>query len=213
MLDRLVVHLKNILFFKATVYVLTIIILILVVAPILTDDLLKASSRKEQSKLALKQAEHKLQSIEDFEKNIATADINYHELIKNSQQKSCFNRNYFINSLKPLENKYNLATPISIDMSRIFDDDATKKTNDQVRVNDYEAIIDFQTNKIDVINITKDICATLPAGSIITDVEIKKISVITPSFATILSTRNSPGLFKVKMHVHLREIVYEKSQH
>ena len=210
MLDKLVVHLKNILFFKATVYVLTIIILISVVAPILTDSLLKTSSSKEQSTLALKQAEQKLQSIKEFEKNIVETNLNFNKLVKNSQHQGCFNRNYFINSLRSLENKYNLTSSISINISRIFEEKTAKKYSNQVRVNDYEAIINFQTDKTNVLSITEDICATLPVGSIITGVEIKKVSVITPSFVKILSTRNSPGLFKVKVRAHLREIVYEK---
>jgi hypothetical protein len=210
MLDKLVVHLKNILFFKATVYIITIIILISVVAPLLTSGLLQASHRKEQSKLALTQAEQKLQSIKEFEKNIEQTTLDFNELVQSSKHQGCFNRNYFINSLKPLEHKHNLAIPISIGLSRIFADQPTKKNNDQIRVNDYEVIIDFQTDKSTVLSMIEDICATLPAGSIITDVEIKKISVITPSFVTSLSTKNSPGLFKVKVRAHLREVVYEE---
>lgn len=210
MLDKVVIHLKNILFFKATVYLLLVGALFFVVIPVFTEDLVKSSRHKEKSYLSLNQATQKLNSIKLFENEIPATAKKYQQLIENSKYSKCFDRNQLLESLKPLEKEYNLPDSIELKISRLFDEKSTIAYNNQVKIKGYEAIITFQANnQQDIVKINHDICQLLPQGSTLKKVEIKKIEVLTPETIAKLSTKNFPGLYKVALQAHLREIVYE----
>lgn len=210
MLDKLIIHLKNVLFFKIVIYLLIATILFFVIIPILRANLIKLSERKEVARIFLNQATQKLTLMSNFEENIFELNNGYEELIKNSSDYSCINSNYLISNLKSLETKYNLFQPIAISISRLFGNNDTIKKQDTVKINYYEATISFQAlNPEDIIQISQEVNSLLPNGSIINYTQVKKIDVLTPNIIEKLSTEKLPGLYNVILKAYLREIVYE----
>ena len=107
MLDKLVIHLKNIIFFKVIIYIVLAIILFILM-PIFKEDLAKAANRKQESQTFLKAATLKLKSIIDFEDKILDTNAKYKKLMNNSGSSFCFERTTLINHMRLLSKKHNL---------------------------------------------------------------------------------------------------------
>ena len=80
MLDKLVIHLKNIIFFKTVIY-LILTILLFALIPVFKENLLNESQRKQQAFSFLQTATLKLESIVDFEDKITSTNKKYAQLI------------------------------------------------------------------------------------------------------------------------------------
>jgi hypothetical protein len=69
MLDKLIIHLKNIIFFKAVLYIITAIILFTLI-PVFSDDLEDSLAKNKQSYSLLQTSKTRLASIANFEDKI-----------------------------------------------------------------------------------------------------------------------------------------------
>lgn len=210
MLDKLVIHLKNIIFFKAIIYIVLAIILFILM-PIFKEDLAKAANRKQESQTFLKAATLKLESIIDFEDKILDTNAKYKKLMNNSGSPSCFERTTLINHMSLLSKKHNLFEPIKIRVIRNFDTKNTPNTNGHIQIHYYKVGIKFKTsNYRSLLTIIREICSLLPPGAVVQHTKIQKSRALTPKIITKLNTKSSPGLINATMRIQLREIAYEK---
>ncbi len=210
MLNKLVIHLKNIIFFKAVIYVIFVIILFTLM-PIFKNDLVKSSQRRQKSYSFLKAATLKLESIADFEDKVQTTNKMYRELMSHSNDVACLNRTSLINNMNLLSKKHQLFEPINIKISRNFDADKTLNTNGHIKINYYEVDINFTAlDYHKLLVICQELYQLLPKGAVVTSTNIRKIEALTPKIVDKLDITKSPGLLDVKMQIQLRELVYEE---
>jgi hypothetical protein len=88
MLDKLVIHLKNIIFFKLVVYAVSIILLGALI-PELQEQLVKSLQGKEKAEILFNRSIIQLNSIMEFEQKIPEINLQYKELITKSNNKIC----------------------------------------------------------------------------------------------------------------------------
>lgn len=210
MLDKLVIHLKNIIFFKLVVYLICIILLGALI-PRFQNQLVKSVVRKEKVEILFNRSSTQLNSIVAFEKRIAETNLKYKELLRNSAKNSCDIKTELLKNVTLISKKYNLYEPITATIVRIFEIAAIQNKNSQIKLHQYEVVINFAVDSNEeVLNLSDDICATLPQGSVVMGAQIKKFQALTPTIIEKLSTKGSPSLIGVSIKILLREIVYEK---
>jgi hypothetical protein len=210
MLDKLVIHLKNIIFFKVIIYVIAISLLFSLM-PILREDLTKSSNRKEKARVFLSQATIKLNSIVDFEDKIIETNNAYHKLIEIEEQNECERKTKLLEALDIISKKYQLSKPIKIQITRLFDHSNTTTPNDMIVMREDQLDLDFSSPSIsNFLEISKDIAKILPEGSIILTTDIKRNDSLSANIVDTLSESKSPDLFQAKIRIKLREVIYEK---
>ena len=210
MLDKLVVHLKNIIFFKIIIYLLLIICLALLI-PVFTNDLEKSSQRKQKANSFLREAALQIESIKDFEDKIVTINNDYNSLITSTEDLDCIRRTEFINTVESLSTKYGLFEPISIKISKGFDGETSFANNENVKISYHTADIHFKTlDPYQLLNITHDLRGIIPQGSVVLSSNLRSIDALTPEIINELTPTKAPELLEVKIKILLRDIVYEK---
>lgn len=210
MLDKLVIHLKNIIFFKAIIYIIIVIILFALI-PVFSDDLEDSSYKNKKSYSLLQTAESKLQSIVNFENKILNTEQKYKDLISKAKNQGCLNRTALIEEINTLNTKYTLFEPIFIRISRLFDDEITQNSSSNIKITHYEVKIAFKAkDHSTMLMICNDLYNMLPYGSTVTSTDVQSVDALTPDTISKLNTKNSPGLLEIKMSIQLREITYEK---
>lgn len=210
MLDKLVVHLKNIIFFKIIIYLLLIICLALLI-PVFTNDLEKSSQRKQKANSFLREAALQIESIKGFEDKIVTINNDYNSLITSTEDLDCIRRTEFINTVESLSTKYGLFEPISIKISKGFDGETSFANNENVKISYHTADIHFKTlDPYQLLNITHDLRSIIPQGSVVLSSNLRSIDALTPEIINELTPTKAPELLEVKIKILLRDIVYEK---
>ena len=209
MLDKLIIHLKNIIFFKAVIYIIMTIILFTLI-PIFSEDLEDSSIKNKKSYALLQTSKSKLKSIVNFENTILNTKENYEALISKANNQGCLDRTKLTNQIATLNTKYSLFEPIFIRISRQFNNETAQNYASHVKINHYEIKIAFKSkDPVTMLMICNELYKMLPYGSIVTDTSITTHEALTPDIINKLNTKNAPGLLAVKMKIQLREIVYE----
>ena len=209
MLDKLVIHLKNVIFFKAVVYMIALISLFLLI-PVIQDDLTKSLKSNHKAHSYLQAADLKLNSIINFEGEIHKNRIKYDELIKQNDNLRCANRTKLMHNIKHLAIKYELFEPIRIDISRIFNNIQTPNSTGHIKLHNYELNIKFKPKDYKLLFImTQEIYNLMPKGAVVVSININSIDALTPKIVNMLNKNIAPAPINAKIKIHLREIVYE----
>lgn len=209
MLNKLIIHLKNIIFFKAVIYIIITIILFSLI-PVFSNDLEDSLAKNKKSYAFLQTSKSRLASILSFEDKILNTKESYNDLIAKAKNHPCLDRTELINKIATLNTKYSLFEPIFVRISRQFDNEITQNYASNIKINHYEIKISFKSkDHMSMLMICHELYKMLPYGSIVTDTSIKEHDALTPDIIGKLNTKNAPGLIEVKMEVQLREIVYE----
>ncbi|PCJ29851.1 MAG: hypothetical protein COA94_00395 [Rickettsiales bacterium] len=210
MLYKLIIHLKNIIFFKVIIYVIGLVLLFVLI-PIFQESYEQALQRKEKSTKFLKSTALKLDSIMDFEDKILGVNNDYLRLIKNSGKIGCAQRAKLLKNLKPLSEKYKLFEPMNISLLRYVGHESAFKTNSNIKINLYVLEVNFTAANYNIIlRILRDIYRMLPKRSNVADISVNKVEGLTPDIISKLNYDRAPGELDVKIKIYLREIVYEK---
>ncbi|BBB56945.1 hypothetical protein MPCS_00941 [Candidatus Megaera polyxenophila] len=210
MLDKVVIHLKNIIFFKLVVYTISIVLLGVLI-PEFQDQLVKSLHGKERAEILFNQSIIQLNSIVEFEQKIPEINLQYKELLANSNNKICDTREGLLSNLSLISQKRNLYEPIKAKVVRVFDNPSIQNKNSEIILYQYEVTINFAVDSYEeVLNVSDDIYKTLPVGAVIICMQIRKLQALTPEIIQKLSTKDFPGLTEVSIKVLLREIVYEE---
>lgn len=210
MLDKLTKHLKNILLIKTIFYVITVFLLFNLI-PILREELLESLNKKERVRDYQNQAIIRLDLIADFEDKIIETNNAYNNLIKNAEQNIFQRKIKLLQEFDIISNKYQLSKPITMQITRIPNTSNTKTYNDSIVIREDWLNLDFSSPGTGTfLKISQDIAKILPEGSIIVSSDLKKSEALSSSIADILSENKVPDLYKAKMKIKLREVIYEK---
>lgn len=209
MLNRLLIHLKNIIFFKLTIYLLMIIFLVIVI-PIFIDDLDKSKEKRRKANDFLQETSLKIQSIDNFEEKLVELDKSYRNLTNSKMNVPCQKRHKFIMDVEEIGNK-NQLEKISVRITKGYNDKDFFPDVGNVKLSYHIADITFKTqNYVQFLSIIKEIFAAMPTSSIVISCNTMMIDSLTPEIIANLNTTKAPGLLDVKIKILLRDIVYEK---
>lgn len=212
-LNKLIIHLKNVLFFKAVIYVLLIIGLVLL-NPIANNDLQELLQKRDKARTFLDQATLKFESIQDFENKIVDMHSKYKDLATINGKQGCKDRSAFIAGLRSFVNQK--------ENQRKFDNlhanirEVNKLTSGfresyNVRIKPYEGVITLKARDyLEFSKFLEYLSDTLPAGALITKCEIKSQKTLTPDVIKNLAVDKKPLLFYAKITVLFREINYDQ---
>lgn len=210
MLDKLVIHLKNVIFFKLVVYLISIGLLTVLI-PKFQLQLTKAINRKEKAEVLFNQSTAQLSSIIEFEKNIFETNLKYKDLVLNSDKKICDNRTDFLKNLAFLSKKHNLQRPIKTNIIRIFEPESDHNKDKHVVLHKHKVTMNFSVKSYqDGLNLMSDIYSSLPKWSVVINAQIRKMPTLLPAIIELFSTKEIPPLIEVSTEILIREIVYEK---
>ena len=210
MLNKLLVHLKNILFFKFTIYLLTLIGLILLI-PIFEENLQNAKNNKDKSQVFLQNIANKLSSIETFKSEMNNINNRYNDLMNLREDLYCKERLNLINQIVILAKAYQLTKPIHYSISRSYEyeDSLTKAHHLAIQYYDLDLSFDVVDDN-QLFSITRDLYNLLPEGSIVLEQVVNKSEEINPELALMLQKGIQPNLINVKIKIMLRYVIYNK---
>lgn len=214
-LDKIIIHLKNILFFKAVIYVFTIVGLI-ILTPIVSDELKRATTKMHFAKSFLNQANVKLSSLSKFEDKLEETNKKYLALKNGEVQDPCIEHTNIMNQLNNLlKNKDNiedLTVKINSLANRSEMEDFQKDVygmNDILEIKHYTGLISFTTNSSKAFSdISTQIYKILPDTAIISAVTLQEIQTLSPNLIDKLSVKKKLMRFDAKIEFLLREIEY-----
>jgi len=212
MLDKLIINLKNIIFFKSIVYLLSITLLSILI-PTLSEELYKANYNYEHAVKLLGQTTEKIGSVKKLDSNKQHLDLDYQELIKNSSYQGCLSRKELLNKIAELKTKFTLTEPLDVKISKIFlDDDLSSNILKKVKMNDYNITIKFSSQDLEsLLKIHQSIYDLLPPGSVVSAAEIQKIDTLSPkTVEDLIASKTGADFFHSKLNIIIRQIVYDE---
>lgn len=210
MLDKLVVHLKNVLFFKTVIYFL-ITVGISVLIPIFKADLIKTNAKYEQTLKYLSQASLKLSSATDFENKILTANKKYAKTIKEADHyRGCAERKSLIRSIEAISRDTVLSEPINVEISKLLDN-RKETTIGKASLDTYVLNVNFTTPNIhSFLQLSNKILQLLPRGASVVSINIDSFEALSPDMVKNLSPSKPVNLLQAHFEIYLRELAYEK---
>lgn len=209
MLNRLLIHLKNVIFFKLTIYLLMIIFLVVII-PTFIDDLDKSKERKRKANDFLQETSLKIQSIDNFEEKLVELDKAYRNLTNSKINLACEKRHKLITDVEEISNK-NRLEKISVRITKGYNDKDFFPDIGNVKLSYHIADITFKAQDyIQFLSIIRDIFEIMPAGSVVISCGTIMIDSLTPEIIATLNTIKAPELLDAKIKILLRDIVYEK---
>ncbi|MDG1437218.1 MAG: hypothetical protein P8P83_05525 [Rickettsiaceae bacterium] len=210
MIDKAVIHLKNIIFFKAIIYI-TIFVVLSLLVPQFMDDLDAIENKKSKLEADLDIIRIKPGSTESFESKIKETHNKYWDLKNKAPHIHCSVINNFTNYLSLISEKHKLSEPIQIKVMRDLRLDKTSHNNGHIHINYYNIAITIHAETYDsLLNIIREVGEVIPKGALITNTKIIKPDALTPEIIEKLSTNKTPDFISAKMHIQLRKIVYEQ---
>ncbi|MCP5370036.1 MAG: hypothetical protein H6909_05060 [Rickettsiaceae bacterium] len=209
MLNKLIIHLKNIIFFKLIIYALSIIGLLLLL-PIFKNNLTKSLEQKENAILILDNIKNKLELVQNFDNELEETIAQYKLLTIDKIDLACQKTKTFLTQLTDLNKQYTLLVPISYTLSNHYEyKDYITSNNLTIECNIID--IEFTTSdKLQLDLIQQEIYKIAPHGSVILEQHIEALDVITPSIIHQLTHYYSPNLLKIKIKLMLRNAKYKK---
>lgn len=209
MFDNLIMHLKNIIFFKVTTY-LILTIALFVLMPRFSKDLESNVIKNEKAYKLLQTTRQRVQIIDDFHESISKVRLEYKNLIEKTQTQGCLDRGALVKEIAKLNEKYSLFEPIFVRIYRNFDYDEISNSPN-IRVDNYDMKLAFRCKDYEtILMLSKDLYSLLPVGSVVINTKIQQRDGLDPDDISKLNTKRSPGLLQVSMNILLREVVYEK---
>lgn len=209
MLDKLVVHLKNIIFFKAIVYILIMIILSILV-PIVKDDLNISFQKKQKANVFLQDVALKLESITDFKGKIIDINKYFNQLVNENKDPGCALRIQFIENIKSLNKKYELLEHIKIKSTRDYNGDISLTSTNHLEISYFIVELHFKVyDYAQYLALTKDLYSFMPVGSVVMTNNVRIIEGLTPLTVENLNITKAPNNIEITITILLRNVVYK----
>lgn len=212
-LEKLIIHLKNVLFFKAVVYILLIIGLISL-NPVANNQLEEILQKRDKARAFLEQATLKFESVQDFENKIVDIHNKYKDLEALNGKKGCRDRNNFIKKMKSFlaeTNNKKAFDDFQIVVREVRSISSGIRETQNIGIKPYEGTITLKAkNYYEFSRFMRYMSDNLPVGSIITKCEITNQKTLTPDVISELSENTKPLLFYAKISVLFREINYDQ---
>ncbi len=208
MLDKLVVHLKNIIFFKAIVYILIVIILSILI-PIIKKDLDDSFQKKQKADVYLQDVALKLESISNFQEKIIDINKYFNQLSTKNKDPACPLRIKFIEDIKKLNTKYDLFETIKIKSSRNYNINNNLTVTNHFEISYYTVELNFKVfDFAQYLSLINDLYSFTPIGSVILNNSIRIVDGLNPSTIENLNTLKAPNNIEITLVILLRNVIY-----
>ncbi|MGI4776122.1 MAG: hypothetical protein ACRYE9_04295 [Janthinobacterium lividum] len=205
MLEKFVVHIKNIIFLKLLAYFLVIGSL-LSLLPRFIEDYNKSLIKNQKVEKALSEAAVKLSSIVESEDKILDSLRIYENTLNISKQQSCDKKIKLINDIKDLEYQFNLSRPITSRFLQIYSDSEGKRAV-QFKTKYYDIRTQFVAPDFNKLQeIVRRIYMLMPENSLILSLKIENNEFLDPLLVSELGEQKVLDLLDVKLEVRIREL-------
>lgn len=205
-LAQLIIHLKNIIFFKVTIYILIIAGLSSLLS-YYTKELFIVKEHRNIAKNTLNDIENKLYGILSADDKIIQTYNNYKTLLENANQNNCGFMAIFQQNITSIGLKYQLPEPIEVKASVLFDERSESNRSHIKVVNTNVEVTLKLLNLSSLVGILKDISSFLSNDSIIYSIETKEITTLDYNIINNLRTDQLPALILVKINIIIRQII------
>lgn len=213
MLEKFIIHLKNIIFFKLVIYCLFISVLIWLIQDF-KNKYLESAIANENAQMSLAEESLKLFSIINSKSKILETYKNYTELLNISNSQRCFEKINIMKNVENLSSKYHLQQAVTAKMTQVFPRNANQQERyfeDKIKIKNYDIKLKFSTTDfLTALAITKEALSYMPDKSIVTSAKIKKQSVLESKLIYKLSDKKFPELVFTKLNMRIREIIVQK---
>lgn len=210
MIDKAVIHLKNIVFFKVIIYI-TISVVLSLLVPKFMDELDATKDKKHNLEVALDILKDKSESSGSFEAKIVGINNKYLELKNTSSYPNYSEITNFAKYVKLISEKHKLSEPVQIKVMPDLNYNKTRLNNGPLHMKYYNITITIHAKTYDsLLNVIREVGEVIPKGALITNTKIIKTDALTPDIIEKLSTNKTPDFISTKMHIQLRKIVYEQ---
>ena len=156
-LKYFIIHLKNIIFFKFTIYVIVIIVSIWLLQ-ISNNEFTQSSCVNNKAKNSITKAKIKLHSIDGADKDILSSIDKYKKILNTTLEQGYNKRNDLKNNLHDIVNKYSLNEPAEITITQFFfSNKVTRVRGDNISVGNYDVTLNFWTQSfVQALDVIKD---------------------------------------------------------
>lgn len=204
MLDKFIINIKNIIFFKAVIYLL-IIGFLLWLMPMLKKDYNESIELKQNAEKSFSEAAIKLYSIIESEGKILDTYRTYEGILNTPPEHICIFRGIIMNKIKALALGYNIELA-NVTFSQVFKD-SEQGIPGGVKIKNYNVGTKFTTpNIIAFQNMIKQIYEMMPEYSIVTLAQVENDEFLDPKLIGQLAPTNKPNLLRAQLNVRVREL-------
>ena len=204
MLEKFIINIKNVIFFKLVVYLL-IIGFLLWLMPMLKEDYNDSIERMQNAEKSFSEAAIKLYSIIESEEKILNTYHSYEEILNTPPEHICILRATMINKIKTLAAGYDIELA-NVMFSQVFKDNEQGLAGG-VKIKNYNVGARFTTPDIIAFqNMIKQIYAAMPEYSIVTLAQIENDEFLDPNLVWSLTPSSKPNLLRAQLNVRVREL-------
>jgi hypothetical protein len=204
MLDKFIINIKNIIFFKAVIYLLLIGFLLWLM-PMLKKDYNESIELKQNAEKSFSEAAIKLYSIIESEGKILDTYRTYEGILNTPPEHICIFRGTIMNKIKALALGYNIELA-NVTFSQVFKD-SEQGIPGGVKIKNYNVGTKFTTpNIIAFQNMIKEIYEMMPEYSIVTLAQVENDEFLDPKLIGQLAPTNKPNLLRAQLNVRVREL-------
>jgi hypothetical protein len=210
-LKYFIIHLKNIIFFKFTIYIIMIIVSIWLLQ-ISNNEFTKSSCVNDKAKNSIAEAKIKLHSIEGADEDIINSIDKYKKILNTTLEEDYDKRNDLKDNLLDTVNKYSLNEPAEITITQFFfSNKVARVSGDNISVGNYDVALNFCTQSFaQALDIIKDCYSIMPENTLIISLELEDQKVLNRNMVSKLSTIKRPNLIATKLIMRIREINYDR---
>ena len=205
------IHLKNIIFFKFSLYFIVITVLIWRLQ-IADNELLKSSYINYKAKNSIAEAKIKLGSIAHADKDILNSIEKYKKILQATLDQDYDRLDNLKQDLHNIVNKYSLNELANITITQFFfNNKSTRLSGDNISVGNYDVVLHFMAqNFAQALSIIKECYSLMPENTVIISLELENQNVLNLNMVNKLSTIKPPHLIDVQLIMRIREIKHNR---
>lgn len=204
MLEKFIINIKNVIFFKLVVYLLVIGFLLWLM-PMFKEDYNDSIEHKQRAEKSFSEAAIKLYSIIESEEKILNTYHAYEEILNTPPEHICILRATMMNKIKTLAEVYNIELA-NITFSQVFKDNEQGVAGG-VKIKNYNVGAKFTSPSIIAFqNMIKEIYAAMPEHSIVTLAKLENDEFLDPNLVWSLTPISKPNLLRAQLDIRIREL-------
>lgn len=210
MLEKYVIRLKNIIFLKAVLYLIIIVVLSSLI-PKFVREFQYSLKTYEQDLSKHNEIAKRLNSIADSEEKILSAGKTYEKVVRRALKEDCDQRVKIAKEIEALQQTYKLANKIYIDFSTSMASGTQLHHIDPIVIRNYDLHLKYSTSNIqNSLALVKDAFAKMPANSVITSIEFTNREILDLQVTSELASYKKPEMIKANVSMRMRIISSNK---
>lgn len=209
MLKKLIIHLKNVIFFKLIIYFATLFVVIKLLQ-FVNYDYNESIKKKHNTEGLVAEEILRVYSLKYFEKNILASYNQYYKLLSTSYKQNCLKRIELIRAITELSRTYDLNEPITTSIKQEFLSKIKsygEENRSNIKIRNYNVVIKFATKDLaTTAEVIKKIYSLMPKNTMLLSLSVEEEDVMEPKTIYKLSTQKKPDMVFTKLNMRIREI-------